>query len=179
MSYSIVFSGELKPTVTREQAISNLAILFKKDENDIAKLFSAKRVLIRRDLSQQEATKYQLALANAGIVTELLIQNDTATPATPPSNTDKIEVANTVKSQVENVEIKPASIDISSLSMAEPGTVIMEHEHILADTVVPPNLEIAPPGSTISQEKPVQEPDIDISSISMADAGETITGKNK
>lgn len=180
MSYSIVFSGELKPTVTREQAITNLAVLFKKDEDSIAKLFSAKRVLIRKDLSQQEATKYQLALANAGIVTELLVQKETAepSPASPP-DTANIEVTDTVQARVENVEIKPAAIDNTSLTMAEPGIVIMEHELVINDTVVPPDLEIAPPGTTISNDKPVAEPDIDISGMSIADAGEKIMDSDK
>ena len=173
MSYSIVFSGELKPTVSKEQAITNLAILFKKSEDSVAKLFSAKRVLIRRDLSQQDATKYQLALANAGIVTELLDQNDSASSSKiAPNDTDRIKVSTTVNPQTESVDIQSTSANNSGLSMAEPGTVIMQHEQVINDTVVPPDMDIAPPGSPISNEQSVEEPDIDISGISLADSEE-------
>jgi Tfp pilus assembly major pilin PilA/TM2 domain-containing membrane protein YozV len=65
--YKILFEGEVVEGVDRETAKSNLQRLFKTSAATVEKLFSGKRVVIKKDISASEAKKYQAALNKAGI----------------------------------------------------------------------------------------------------------------
>ncbi|MCJ1886680.1 DUF805 domain-containing protein [Pseudomonas sp. LA21] len=64
--FKIVFDGTLMPQTPLETAKENLARLFKSDTSKIDALFSGKPVVLKRDLSDDEADKYLRALHGAG-----------------------------------------------------------------------------------------------------------------
>ncbi|AGI22410.1 hypothetical protein H681_02640 [Pseudomonas sp. ATCC 13867] len=64
--FKIVFDGTLMPQTPMETAKENLARLFKSDTSKIDALFSGKPVVLKRDLSDDEADKYLRALHGAG-----------------------------------------------------------------------------------------------------------------
>lgn len=64
--FKIVFNGELMPDFTLEAAKENLASLFKSDTSRINTLFSGNTIDLKRDLSENEADQYLLALQRAG-----------------------------------------------------------------------------------------------------------------
>ncbi|WP_152219870.1 DUF805 domain-containing protein [Pseudomonas sp. SCB32] len=64
--FKIVFDGALMPQTPLETAKENLARLFKSDTSKIDALFSGKPVVLKRDLSDDEADKYLRALHGAG-----------------------------------------------------------------------------------------------------------------
>jgi len=64
--FKIVFDGALMPQTALETAKENLARLFKSDTSKIDALFSGKPVVLKRDLSDDEADKYLRALHGAG-----------------------------------------------------------------------------------------------------------------
>lgn len=64
--FKIVFDGALMPQTPLETAKENLARLFKSDASKIEALFSGQPVVLKRDLSDDEANKYLRALHGAG-----------------------------------------------------------------------------------------------------------------
>ncbi|MCY1397609.1 hypothetical protein D3C76_560350 [compost metagenome] len=64
--YKIVFDGALMPQTPLQTAKENLARLFKSDPTKVDALFSGQPVVLKRDLSDDEAEKYLRALHNAG-----------------------------------------------------------------------------------------------------------------
>lgn len=64
--FKIVFDGTLMPQTPLETAKENLARLFKSDTSKIDALFSGTPVVLKRDLSDDEADKYLRALHGAG-----------------------------------------------------------------------------------------------------------------
>ncbi len=64
--FKIVFDGALMPQTPLETAKENLARLFKSDASKIEALFSGQPVVLKRDLSDDEAEKYLRALHGAG-----------------------------------------------------------------------------------------------------------------
>lgn len=70
--FNIVFSGELARGVELAQAQANLAKLFKLNTDKVIALFSGKRVVLKRDLSLDQATQYRLAIKKAGALVELV-----------------------------------------------------------------------------------------------------------
>ncbi|MGE8362314.1 DUF805 domain-containing protein [Pseudomonas sp.] len=66
--FKVVFNGELMPDVELETAKDNLARLFKSDRTRINTLFSGNPIAIKRDLQENEADQYLIALQRAGAV---------------------------------------------------------------------------------------------------------------
>ncbi|MFV3329303.1 DUF805 domain-containing protein [Pseudomonas sp. NY15437] len=64
--FKIVFDGALMPQTPLETAKENLARLFKSDASKIDALFSGQPVVLKRDLTGDEADKYLRALHGAG-----------------------------------------------------------------------------------------------------------------
>ncbi|QRY81114.1 DUF805 domain-containing protein [Pseudomonas sp. PDNC002] len=64
--FKIVFDGALMPQTPLDTAKENLARLFKSDASKIDALFSGQPVVLKRDLSGDEADKYLRALHGAG-----------------------------------------------------------------------------------------------------------------
>lgn len=64
--FKIVFSGELMPDMALDTVKDNLAQLFKSNRSRVESLFSGATVPLKRDLPEDEADKYLIALQNAG-----------------------------------------------------------------------------------------------------------------
>jgi uncharacterized Tic20 family protein len=81
--YIIEFSGQIIPGWEIAEVKANLAKLIKADESKISRLFSGKRMLIKKNVNQQNAFKINEAFKNAGadcIVSEI----PNKSPAVPP-----------------------------------------------------------------------------------------------
>jgi len=183
MSYSIVFTGELKATVSRDQAILNLAQMFKKDTAAIEKLFTGKKIVIKRNLDQQSASKYQMALANAGVVSELIeeksdISSRQNAAVQAPMN-KALTMADVGVTIIDNIEPPEPMINISSLSISETGSTLVEADIVTAANIELPSYGIAPTGATLNEDKAAEQPSIDTSSLSLAEKGDRILTNNK
>jgi|GEM_PF-1777955 len=64
--YTIYFSGQAIEGFSIAQVKQNLAKIFKLDNTKIARLFTNKPVIIKKNLSAEQAKKYQTALLKAG-----------------------------------------------------------------------------------------------------------------
>jgi uncharacterized protein YdgA (DUF945 family) len=81
--YEVAFSGQIQEGAELDAVKASIAKMFKADEATMAKLFSGRRVVIRKGMSAEAADKYSMAFTRAGAICELnLMPADTA-PSTP------------------------------------------------------------------------------------------------
>jgi hypothetical protein len=85
--YQVIFEGKLTGERSLEEVKSNLAALFKMKPEQVDALFSGKAVVIKRDIDQGTALKYQAAFKKAGAVCSVLSDTpeNTAQRAQPKS----------------------------------------------------------------------------------------------
>ncbi|MEW6351783.1 MAG: hypothetical protein AB1646_22270 [Thermodesulfobacteriota bacterium] len=67
-TYRVILAGSLKEGFARETVVSNLAALFKRDEERIRKLLAGKPVVVRAQLDLETAGKYRKLIERAGAV---------------------------------------------------------------------------------------------------------------
>ena len=144
-TYQIVFSGELQPGAELAMVKRNVARLFKADENNVAALFSGKRIVVKRDIDEQTARQYQAAFHKAGALCHVVdsaaapAKQPAAQPAAVPADTSAppasetpaaagaidlapvgADVADAVAQEV------PPPPDVSHLSMAAAGSEVAD-----------------------------------------------------
>lgn len=69
--YEVSFSGQIQADANLDEVKANIARMFKADEATLARLFSGKRVVIKKNLSAEAADKYSIAFAKAGAICDL------------------------------------------------------------------------------------------------------------
>ena len=80
--YEVSFSGEIQEGARLDEVKARLGKLFKADEVTIARLFTGKRIVSKKNLSAEAADKYSIAITQAGAVCDLtLMPADTAPPS--------------------------------------------------------------------------------------------------
>jgi hypothetical protein len=172
MSYSIVFSGEIKASFTKDKVINNLAALFKKDISYIEKLFSGKKVIIKRDLELEHANKYLLALEKTGAVCEILNQSPgRSNTVSTDAATGTLTMADAGATIMEQTNAEEPDIDTSALSMSAAGETIMEAVPVKPVMINDLSCDISPSGSVLSDEQPVKPVNIDTSNLSLSEVG--------
>ena len=82
-TYDVSFNGGLVAGADLTQVKNNVASLFKTDVEKIEVMFSGKRVVVKRNLDEQTALKYQAAMKNAGAVCQITEVKPVATQAEP------------------------------------------------------------------------------------------------
>lgn len=206
--FAVVFSGVIVPGSDREQVKLNLAKLFKVEPARVEPMFSGRRVVIKAQLDQATAQKYQAALKSAGAVCEVIdtaAADKPATPATPArptppqpsarpqtppaatpagSRKDVVNrpVAATPQWQVDQPgavlvapkAVKPLQVDLSALSMAEPGVALVQHKEKVAPAINTGHLSVAAAGGDLAPRRQVPDLQVDLSALSMAEPGVTL-----
>ncbi len=80
--YEVSFSGHIQEGAELDAVKARIAKMFKANEATVAKLFSGKRMVIKKNLSAEAADKYSMAFTKAGAICELTLMSvDTAPPA--------------------------------------------------------------------------------------------------
>ena len=151
--YEIAFSGQVQPGAEPARVRANLAQLFQADQSRIDVLFSGRRVVIKNNLDEAAAQKYRAALAKAGALAEVCVQE----PAMP-------EAASAASSAHE---ARPPA--------HTPGTLhVMPRDEYMAafSAVQAPNFGLAPVGADLQDHKPqLSPPDIDLSALALLPVG--------
>ncbi len=91
--FKIVFRGELIEGITREEAQANVKARFNYSDGAVARLFSSRSLILKGELEQATALKYQQALAKAGLVCEVLPMVAAAPSAPQTEPPDETAVA--------------------------------------------------------------------------------------
>ncbi|MCW9015229.1 MAG: hypothetical protein OQL06_15790 [Gammaproteobacteria bacterium] len=158
--YEVAFRGEIAAGADAEQVRASIGKMFKADAAKLAHLFSGKRVVIKKNIDQATATKYKVALENAGAICE--VKNLSETIPVP------------AESSVLAASAVPATATTSNTPVREgiPPAPDTDPLHITGDQISELSATLAPPGSDVQDEiKEVAPPELDISSISMAAPG--------
>ena len=86
--YEVSFSGQIQEGAELDAVKARIAKMFKADEATMAKLFSGKHIVIKKNLSAEAADKYSIAFTKAGAICDLaLMPADTAPPAPADNRT--------------------------------------------------------------------------------------------
>jgi len=114
--YNVVFSGELSAETTQEAARGNLHAWFRLDDAQLANLFSGRRVVVKRDVSLDVATRYQAAFRKAGGLALIEI-----------SSGEPVDTAATRREEQagSDTSVEPAA-DETALALAPVGTPLEE-----------------------------------------------------
>jgi uncharacterized protein YdgA (DUF945 family) len=81
--FEVAFSGQIHDDAELGQVKANIARMFKADEVTIARLFSGKRIVIKKNLTAETADKYSIAFTKAGAICELALMPEDSTPPAP------------------------------------------------------------------------------------------------
>lgn len=140
--YEVVFRGDVVPGQSIVEVKQRLAELFGADSARIDGMFSGRPVVIKRNLDQETAQRYQASIRKAGAVVDIRAAADTqsepsaktaSSPAksAPPLPDDTVEVA-PVGADVLTPEYRrdftPAEIDTSRMTVAEPGADVLRED---------------------------------------------------
>ncbi len=169
--FEVAFSGQISDAADLNDVKAKVAKMFNADEAKLAQLFSGKRVVIKRNIDQQIAAKYQNALKRAGAVCE--VKSLSANQAVAPdSNPAPAAAAPTPAAQV----IPKAPVDYGDVT-PPPQT---DPLGISGDQIEDLSATIAPVGSELQTEiKEAAAPAIDISDLEIAPVGSDIGSSKK
>ena len=101
--FEAAFSGQIHDDAELDEVKANIARIFEADEVTMARLFSGKRIVIKKNLTAEAADKYSIAFANAGAICELALMPEDTTPPVPA---DGRAVTKTPSSASVAVQIK-------------------------------------------------------------------------
>jgi hypothetical protein len=194
--YEVVFYGEIVEGAELDQVKAKVAAMFKADAAKLAQLFSGKRVVIKKNIDQATAKKYQSALQNAGAQCEVKSLADAAvaspteattapaaapaaTPAPAPAQTaapvaSRVPVDSNAPAAPKTDPLGISATDISDLgaSILPPGSDMQDGTSSAAAPEVDlSGLDLAPPGSDLGELKKDESVEIpDISNLSIVDS---------
>jgi len=171
--FEVAFSGQIRDGADLEQVKANVGKMFKADDAKIATMFSGKRLLIKRNLGREEATKYRAAFKKAGAKCEVSLMSD----GLPARGVDK-PAAQAPAPAVETLQVDYTSTQEIQAVVAPPPQV--DPLGITGDQIEDLETTIAPVGSELQDEiKEVPEPVIDTTSFDVAPVGSDIGTKKK
>ena len=135
----------------------SLRKLFKADDAQMARLFSGRPVVIRRNLDSEAASRYQQILLKAGAIVEVRPAEEGAEASSTQSQAQDTED----KSQQEGLVLAPVGADILK------RTERPEQEEVEVDTS---RISLAPVGSDVlegSERSEPEELEVDTSHLSV------------
>ena len=170
--FEVAFSGQIREGENSEDVKARVGKMFNADEAKIAQLFSGNRIVIKKNVDQQTAAKYETALnrAGAGCEVKSMSPPSAVVIATSPPPLETPAAAAPTPSPVSDVEYG----DVAPPPKTDPLG-------ITGDDIEDLSVSIAPVGSALQDDiKPVEEPQIDISEFAVAPVGADLgSGKKK
>ena len=180
--YEVAFSGQISEGADLDDVKAKVAKMFNADDTKLALLFSGKRVVIKKNIDQATAAKYQAALGRAGAQIEINPPIATAAPA-PAAAEKPAAAASAVQIEAgDHGEVAPppatdplgitaSDIEDLAVSVAPVGSEMQdEHEEIETPEYDLSEFDMAPVGSELNTAtKKPDPPPPDTSGISMAD----------
>lgn len=185
-SYQVIFSGRLIDGAELDMVKRNVARLFNLDAERVEKLFCGRRLILKKQIDQATAEKYQATMQRAGALCEVeetaqarsaAPSASEAQPPTPPQSEMTSEVDAGVSlaepgvELIEHVAVPEADIDISGMDMAEVGIQLTEHEVVPEANIDTGAMDMAEVGIQLAEHEAVPEPEFDTSSMSLDDVG--------
>lgn len=107
--YQLVFRGECAPGTDEQAARDNARALFKASLDQVERMFSGQRVVIRNKLDDAQAAKYQAVLRKHGMIAHI-----EPMPGTPTAEPARPTAATAPESTPEPTRPEPARAESSS-----------------------------------------------------------------
>ena len=79
--FEVAFSGQISEGADLQEVRARVGKMFNADETKLGQLFSGKRIVIKKNIDQATANKYQTALNRAGAECEIVPMGGTAPAA--------------------------------------------------------------------------------------------------
>jgi len=198
-NFELVFYGQLAQGVSLQQVKTNVAQLFKANSEQVERMFTGQRVVIRNKLDAETAQKYIAAMKKRGAICQLERMGQPGVKI-EPEHTEPAPAAashaNVTTAPAETPATKPVDktvhrdMNASGLPVAGPQTdAILSATHFELDPVgirlseahevtaqVFPHLDelsLAPVGSDLvdkQEQPPITEPDISYLSLKPEDS---------
>lgn len=185
-SYQVIFSGKILEHADIDMVKNNVARVFSLPEDRVEKLFSGRRLVLKKDVDQATAERYKTTLHRAGALceiedlsaTEPVTQTPTqeTKPQAPQSvdNTSSMTVAEAGSQIGEPVNVDNADIDTSGLDMAEVGITLTESQQVPDADIDTGSIDLAEAGVTLAETEMVADANIDTSGLDMDEVGTTL-----
>ncbi len=129
--YNVDFSGRIIPGWELDEVKSNLAVILKANEETIYKLFSGKRIVIKKNVDHQTALKINNMFKDAGADCMITPIDDGSTTAPPPLPAQSLQMDHTAPmdqaapvpaaKNTTAVESPPAAVAQTSATMTGTG----------------------------------------------------------
>jgi hypothetical protein len=169
--YEVAFSGQISEGADLDDVKAKVAKMFNADDAKLALLFSGKRVVIKKNIDQATAAKYQTALGRAGAQSEI----------SPPFATVSTAPAVAAPATAEKPASAASAVQIEAGDHGEvaPPPAI-DPLGITASDIEDLAASIAPVGSAMQEEYPeVETPEFDLSEFDMAPVGSELNTRAK
>ena len=181
--FEVAFSGQVSDGSDLDNVKARVGKMFNADERKLEKLFSGRRVVIKKNISQEVANKYVKALAQVGAVVEANLMA-VAVESSPVTSTESIQASK--PESLATPQVKPT---------AQPAPEAQSPSAEGTDFTIPPKTDplgitgdqiddlvatVAPVGSTLREEvKEVEAPTYDLSEFDVAPVGSQIGPSKK
>jgi hypothetical protein len=189
--FEVAFCGQISEGANLDEVKARVGKMFKADDAKLAQLFSGKRIVIKKNIDQATATKYQTALNRAGAECEVNPLGGAApvapaaatAPVAAPAESNAAATPSSVEyetaydgeveppPQTDPLGITGDEIEDLVASIAPIGSELQDaHETAETPQIDLAGLDVAPVGSDIgATKKDAEPPPPDTSGITMAD----------
>lgn len=172
--YEVIFSGEIAPGAQLQDVRAELGRLFNADAAVLERFFSGRPVVVKRDLDQVSAQKYQLAFNRAGAIVEvrpMVAAAEAAVFPAVPESADAEPVTGNSPEPRDEFMAAFAHVQAPDYGLAAPGADLMQLKPEVPELTLDLSaMSLAPAGSDLEQlpgAEPVAAPDI--SHLKLAD----------
>lgn len=167
--YEVVFYGEIVEGAELDQVKAKVAAMFKADAAKLAQLFSGKRVVIKKNIDQATAKKYQSALQNAGAQCEVKSLADAAVASPTEAAAAPVAAPAATPAPAQTAAPAASRVPVDSNAPAAPKT---DPLGISANDISDLGASILPPGSDMQDEtNTAAAPEVDLSGLDLAPPG--------
>ena len=172
--YQIAFDGTLTGEIAIEKVKSNLGAMFKMNATQVEALFSGKPIVIKRNVDQATAQKYQNAFKKAGAQCTLIADRPAASPSKPAAGGGTTAAGGisreTGRMAGKDIVNKQIPTDLGNLSLGAAGENIPTlDEHAEFELPDLSALSLASDDVYLAKHKDVPEPEMDISGLKAED----------
>jgi len=169
--FQVVFRGELTGERSGDEVRQQLADLFRMPEEKVAALFSGKPIVVKRNLDEATARKFEAAFRKAGALCEIRPAGDTAS-ADPGSDRQTTAEPAPAGQQAQPTQATAGTATDSEATRRASLAAAGDPNQTLLELGVPEDLsglDVDTSDAPLSSGETVPAPDIDIGDLSVVD----------
>jgi len=195
--YELAFYGKIVDSVALEKVQANIALLFKASGEQVARMFTGKRVVIRNKLDEETALKYVIAMKKRGALCQIEKMGQPGVEVNFPAGTDKpaapaptpsvAQSAAAIPTPASTPTPKPTPEPIPEPEKAAPKKVQMANPNALPvagekvdDILSSTNFGLDPTGIRLSEEHEEIFPEHhELDDVTLAPTGSDLVDKKE